>query len=602
MKKITLTTTNLSDSLNLPEAAYYVVENVVELDKDIMFPQGSVVDLAGGAFKSTVNGVTRRVNLNESSVRAASFCIFTKDITVSGFANSFIKSEWFKDTGLEEHEAINRSLIAAQGIPVHLESRTYRLTGSITFPTQAFNKTLVSPGILQISDNIAAIVVSSSYINLDINQIQSTVSSSATGRGDTGILLTGNAYYIDIKINIIKNIGKAIAVIPEIPEECRNLTGCDAFKDCDNCKDCENSEECEKCKKCAKIFSGIQYCTIRFNEILNAEYCLYVDILSKSKFTEIDPEDKSLDTWFSEARVIGGRMSGVNGIYFVNPDAGNDKKPYAAHCQSINGLLFENIWFENFTGIPLFMSHISSSKFLYLRFGPGMPGANDQSIPWIYLNYVSYLTISMKGRMDPMRIKAVEEVKSVVLDTCIIDDFGWYTNHFDRLAIMPVYDKASLNDNTSSPYRPQMVSTSSVQPYNMAKTIFGSRKQDDLAAPAPLTIRDLLPRAQLRSGDNPIEVNVLPSTLNVIIKEDEIVHIDLTGLHGFGQCVIDVFGMVEAGGSLMFSITDGAPVKHIKVVENGYEREVSSVSFNERGLYRLNFDSNWNIVITKVTY
>lgn len=570
MKRIILTSENYLYAVDPNVAAYYIIKDVIYIKGKLEFHAGSVLDFRGGAFEVApltliINNL--KISLNGSTVSASAYCIFGDNIDVVGFGNSYIKSEWFKAENMPEHAAINRSLKAAQGIPVHLEGRTYNLTEPIVFPTGPFSKTLVSPGTLQISDKEsdkedkenAAILVDSDYINLDINKIQYVGSRTDSERTDTGILLTGNAYNIDIKVNIIKDLSRAIAVIPDL--------------------------------KNAKVpWSGVQYCTIRFKDIINAEYCFYVDIFFNGKSPkpgEKPEEEEPEGKWFSETRVIGGRMSGVNGIYFVDPGDG-----YSKYAEKINGLLFENIQFENLTGEPIFLSHISSSKFLYLRFASGMPATDDQSNPWIHLNYVSYLTLSLKGRLDPMRVRTDENVKSVIIDTCVIDDFGWYINHFDRLAIMPLYD------NTTGAYKPKMVATSSIQPYNMTKTISAYETPATGVARKQLTINDLLPLNCTCSDGKISRFNVLPRTLNLFIKADNIVEIDLSGLSRFAPCVMEIYGMIERGGSLVFK-TSQFP-SNFKVLDRGEERTESTVTFTDFAIYRLNFDSDWNVVISQV--
>ncbi len=567
MAQITLTKLNIYDSLISLKPTYFVIEDVVELDEDIVFPKGSVLDFRGGGFKSDTEKIIRHVVLNGSTVRAASYCIFNKDISVSGFGNSFIKSEWFKDAASDEHDAINRSLTAANGVPVHLEGRTYELTAPIRFPECKFHQTLISPGTLLIHNDLTAIEVNQSHITLDINRIQFSVDDTTKRpegidpniplRFGTGILLTDSASYVDINVNIISGLHKSIAVIPGIVWN-------------------------------TKESSPIQFCTIRFKMIQYTTYCFYVDIFSKSGL----PAGSALGTRFSDSRVIGGRMMGENAIYFVNPDKNGSGETYPDHSESITRLLFENIGLEDLTGIPMYINHVSSSKFLNLRHAESLPGMRDgkwnHSVKWFILNHVSGVTISSKGLLDPMRIDARKDVRNVIFDAFVLDDFGWYINHYDRVAI-----------NTGIDGNPQMVVTSSVQPYNMAKTFSYKRKLGEIVKLIPLTINDLFPQVEPQSGTQAIKV--LPRTLNMIVKKGENIDIDLTAIDRFGQCIIDIFATVETGGYLMFSISNYPPRKHITVVENGSEYDTASVTFIESALYRLTFDANWNIVITKIT-
>lgn len=595
MDKIILNSSNLSSSLRRSEPTYYVIEDVISIFNDIKFPAGSVLDFMGGSFEAATIA-PRKLDLNGSTVCAPAYGIFDKNINVVGFANSYIKSEWFKYGNSSEHEAIHRSLEAADGIPVHLESRTYELTHSIKFPACTSNQTLVSPGTLRISSDIAAIIVDKEHITLDINRItcvqpsdnteetgpnpEEGLNSETKARIGTGILLTGNAYYVNINVHILTQLCRGIAVIPDIST---SGTG----------------------------YSSVQYCTIRFKNIHYTDYCFYVDIFTHSSFSETN--GVSLNTWFTETRVIGGRMEGINGIYFVNPDADDPDKPYAKFSESINGLLFENIGFEGLTGKPLVISHVGFSQFLYLRMAESLPGLGDQwnqNEKWIFLNNVTNLTFSLKGLLDPMRIHPGDNVRSVIFDAFIVDEFGWVTTHLDRLVILPLYDKAS------GTYGPKIVASSSIQPYNMTKTIVSDDPPEYGFDPKLLTIDDLLPlndtsyppvdndSTDIVVRDTTVSrisrFNVLPRTLNVIIKENQSIVIDLTGLSRFAPCIIDVNSVIKLGGSLVFKTREN-PL-YITVVENGKEQTYKSVSYNGWGLYRLNFDSKWNVVITTATF
>ncbi len=561
MDRIILTTENLTTSLKRQDPAYYVIEKGVTIKTNITFPAGSVLDFRGG-WIDRLTATHRYVDLNGSTVLAAGYCIFYSGIEVSGFSNSYILSEWFKTTGMAENEAINRSLIAANGIPVHLESRLYVLDGPIEFPICSTTQTLVSPGTLKISTDIAAIIVDKENITLNINRIQYIPAvlperdDEEKTRNDIGILLTGNAYYADISVNIIVGLDKGIAVIPDV-------------------------------SKTGTGYSSVQYCNIRFKHILDTNYCFYVDIFTHSNGYSAP----TLGTWFAETRVIGGRMEGTNGIYFVNPIGENNSTSTtsARFTESINGLLFENIGFEGITGQPLYISHVSFSQFLYLRLAeslPGLGGSWNRESKWVFLNNVSNLTFSIKGLWDPMRIDVGNNVKSVVFDAYIVDDFGEYINHFDKLTIIP------LPDSTSA-----MVATSSIQPYNMAKTI----EINEQSPQSFYTLKDLLPFNDTEYDNKTSKFNVLPRTLNVIVRANETIEIDLTGLRRFAPCVMDVYGMIDHKGCLKFSFTDYNPNINLMVLENGTEVKGRSFSFTESGLYRLTFDAKWSIVISKVT-
>lgn len=565
MKKIQLTSSNLRQSIVADTGSYFIIEDDIALPEGTFkFPTGSILDFRGGSFiSSSRSGKETTIDLNGSNVYAPPCCLFGKYVNVTGFSNSSIKAEWFRADGLEEHESINKSLVAAAGVPVVLEARQYILKGSIVFPKLAnehfTTQTLVSPGTLTASTEQPAICINVLNVRVVANIINKLSSTTYFG---TGIRLSGNAYNIDIDVFRFSYLEKGIEVLPESI----------------------NSDS----------FSGIQYCTIKFKNII-AKYCFYVDVYSKNS------DNNNLHTWFTESRIEGGRMEGENGIYFVDPPK------VFENTQPMDGLLFENIGFEGLTGMPIRLRNLSSSRFDNLRLSenlPGLPnnegGKWDSSAKWIDLKNVSYVKISLKGLFDPMRVKAEERTQNVFVNAFLIDDFNAFTSHFDTLAIMPLYDNSA-----SASSMPQMTATSTLQPFNMTKTFVADAKPSIGYATKILSLRDILPlNDKISTESNGIQkiakFNVLPRTLNVIVKDDNIIELDVTGLSRFAPCTIDVYGMIEPGGNLAFK-TSGNPSK-ITYLSNGIIYPASNyASFNELGLYRLTFDSDWNLVITKVT-
>lgn len=608
MATILLTQDNIEAALKMAAGTYFIIENTIVLPSpEVVFPSNSVLEFRGGSLHAL--NLTS-INLNNSEVVAAAYCIFDKDTDVRGFANAMIHTEWFNDreNGMAEHEAINKALVAARGCPVTLEARDYYLTGTIEIvyiTNDIKNKyfggdfwttqTLISPGILYVGDDIPAIDVYPPYVNLEINSIRGKIENTSSGKfKGIGIRLSGCNYGLNINVIQLLNLNKGFDVCPDSK---RN-------RDYNPYNPNEKGEAIG-----VKNGVGAQYCKINFQAIY-ADYCLYIDIFSKSylrvsKVSDEDPNipiEMSTTTWFTESAINGGRMSGGYGIYVVdnNDVLGNIQ---LENMWGMDGLMFSNITFVDLSSLAIRGRNIQMSKFHNIDTRSPLPdlGEDGSYLPWFDLKKFKYTDMTFKGYIRPSRFKIEsadkieDEVTMVKISGYVIDDEGWYTTRFDTLVIMPIYDAPS------GKYIPRMAATSSVRPYNMGLT---------LTADAPMTdndeyidkvfsVKDLLPynNPADEAGNTYSRFYVLPRTVNLDIRENNNMIIDLTGLNLFAPCIIDLCWLSDYGGRLSFRTTTWPS----KIVTPNYTvHPDKSVTFDTPGLYRLTWSANWEIVITQV--
>lgn len=269
----------------------------------------------------------------------------------------------------------------------------------------------------------------------------------------------------------------------------------------------------------------------------------------------------------------------------------------------MDGLMFSNITFVDLSSLAIRGRNIQMSKFHNIDTRSPLPdlGEDGSYLPWFDLKKFKYTDMTFKGYIRPSRFKIEsadkieDEVTMVKISGYVIDDEGWYTTRFDTLVIMPIYDAPS------GKYIPRMAATSSVQPYNMGLT---------LTADAPMTdndeyidkvfsVKDLLPynNPADEAGNTYSRFYVLPRTVNLDIRENNNMIIDLTGLNLFAPCIIDLCWLSDYGGRLSFRTTTWPS----KIVTPNYTvHPDKSVTFDTPGLYRLTWSANWEIVITQV--
>lgn len=358
-----------------PGTHFIIEEDIAFSEASVSLPGGCVLDFRGGSLAFQGSQSTAKLNLNNSDIIAGGYCIFSKGIDVSGISNSLVRAEWFHDKQLEEHVCINRALMAANGAPVTLENRLYELTGSITFPQldNGISQTLISPGTLKLNSEIPAINLDVSYVQLKINKIEGVYQNSNSRIG-TGILMSGNCFHVNIDVFYMTSLHKGISI----------------------CPDSRNTD----------TGRGIQYCKVVFQAI-RADYCIYIDIYSNSKTDR-------LTNWFTETLFIGGRLSGINGIYFADPILANSYGP--------ESIQFFNIGLEGLTGIPVRLVNATSLKLEALRMAEDLPGLSgntnptwDSNATWVYLNGVFNSQISVKHRIAANRFNAEGTVRNVTV-------------------------------------------------------------------------------------------------------------------------------------------------------------------------------------------
>lgn len=564
MRRIELTSANVNASFAGGEKGYFIIRETVSLTGDaVSVPLGSILYFQGGYFKSAISGRSVKLNLNGADVSGATCCAFGRDVEVSGFHNALVHSDWFydRDAGMEEYEAINKALVSAAGCPVTLEDRIYELTGSIMFPEISSSntcQTLISPGTLKISRNrkdlaepypFTAIVLNRTNIRLDIDSIDGDAFvRDEEGKiievyPSTGIRFVGTCNNIVIDFSIIRDIKKGIDVSD--------------FTDSD---------------------SGgirIQNCRINFQDIF-AEYCIYVDLFSG--------KSPSANDWFVDTFFGGGRLEGVNGIYFADPPAG-----VVTNNERINGLVFQNVGFEGLTGMPLRLRNMCMSSLMGLRMSEDLPDDG------VYIDMKNVFNLKLGGTLNARRIHAEDNVRNVTVSAYFTDSTSnSYHRHFDTLVYM-----APDGSNTVE------TTTCSFQPYDMGKTIVADKPAPQSGfAETVCDIVDMQPYNDVTYNGYPSKFHVLPRTINLVVKKGNKLILDFSGSRSFPLLLLDAFVRIETGGVLTVKVNsfpEGGLLSYTIIsIVDGNRKEGSSVSFTDDGLYRFTYDENWQLVITRV--
>lgn len=564
MRRIELTSANVNASFAGGEKGYFIIRETVSLTGDaVSVPAGSILYFQGGHFMSAVSGRSVKLNLNGADVSGATCCAFGRDVEVLGFQNALVHADWFydSDAGMEEYEAINKALVSAAGCPVTLEDRIYELTGAIAFPEGAPAigcQTLISPGELKISKNrkdpdeqypFTAIAVNTGNIRLHINTIRgiphdnsdpdNVIVHPATG---SGIRFTDTSQNVVVDVKFLTWLEKGID-ISAAANSGNNLQ--------------------------------IQNCSIEFQRI-KADNCIYVDIFSG--------KNPSANDWFVDTRVVGGRLEGVNGIYFADPPAG-----VVTNNERINGLVFQSIGFEGLTGMPLRLRNMCMSSFIDSRMCESLPDG------LIDMNNVFNLKIGIKSTLDVSRIHAGDNVKRVTVSAYFIDSTHmYYPRHFDTLVF-------TTPDGTNT----VGTATCSFQSYDMGKTIVADKPAPQSGfAETVCDIVDMQPYNDVTYNGSASQFHILPRTINLVVKKGNNLILDFSGSRFFPLLLLDAFVRIEAGGILTVRVNkipdkETLPYTIISIVD-GNRKEGSSVSFTDDGLYRFTYDENWQLVITKV--
>lgn len=548
MTVIPLSNSNIG-LLSTTANAYFVIESEITLlSASIMMKSGCVLDFRGGSF--TTRFTNTRLIISGAKVFAPSYCIFGANIEVIGFTNDVVKSEWFR-TDTDEAKAINRAIKAAAGCPVELECRDYQLNGSIVFDalSTGITQTLISPGTLLPDATNPAIRINTSNVNLKINRIEGKTSSSKNF--GIGIEITGTAQNCTIDVNEMFSLEKAFAICPQ-PEG-------------------NSSARVENCKF--------------YFQSIRATTCFYVSLPSQ--------------TWFKKSFIFGGRMTGENGIFF--------EKRLSDSRGECEALVFDNIGFEGLDVTPIQLCGVSQSTLSNLRMAEALPGMEvkiggvtikewDPSKKWISLIDSSNLRIGIKTTMRTNRIDCEGVCSNIIVEGFAVENEEWPLNVFDRLLISRI--------QSGSETKNIMTATSSVQPFNICKSIEAT---SPVSNPEILYLSDLIPHLNNSYGNSsqPIPFDVIPRTLNVKVGSGKAVVLDVTSLAEFAPCSLaDVLVDISAGGQVWFRRQYELDNRTIIAPDGNIVRDDSStkVMFNESALYRLTFDEDWNLVITRVVF
>lgn len=564
MRRIELTSANVNASFAGGEKAYFIIRETVSLTGDaVSVPAGSILYFQGGHFKSAVSGRSVKLNLNGADVSGATCCAFGRDVEVSGFHNALVHADWFydRDAGMEEYEAINKALVSAAGCPVTLEDRIYELTGAIAFPEGAPAigcQTLISPGELKISENrkdpdepypFTAIVVNTGNIRLCINIIRGIpyddsdpnhiIVHPATG---SGIRFTDTCQNVVVDVKFLTWLEKGIDI----------SAGADSGNNLQ-----------------------IQNCSVEFQRI-KADNCIYVNLFSG--------KSPSVNDWLVDTRVIGGRLEGVNGIYFADPSAG-----VVTNNERINGLVFQNIGFEGLTGMPLRLRNMCMSSLMGLRMSEDLPKDG------VYIDMKNVFNLKLGGTLDARRIHAGDNVRNVTVSAYFTDSTSnSYMRHFDTLVFMAPDGTHTVETTTCS-----------FQPYDMGKTIVADKPAPQSGfAETICDIVDMQPYNDVTYNGYPSKFHVLPRTINLVVKKGNRLILDFSGSRSCPLLLLDAFVRIETGGVLTVKVNsfpEGGLLSYTIIsIVDGNRKEGSSVSFTDDGLYRFTYDENWQLVITKV--
>lgn len=602
MATITITQSNVDTILNsCVSGNYYIVEETIRLSSNnpYKFQRGCFIEFRGGSFTAP-DGVTAKVKLNESQVIAPVYCLFGKNVAVDGFTNALVHAEWFNDreAGMKDDEVINKAMLSARGCPVTLECRDYYLYAPIEVlyvtdnPDRLYyggdmtrRQTLISPGVLHVEGDFPAIDVYPLNVTLEINSIVGKAGSGAGGKYlGTGIRLSGANYHLNISVNQMVSLNKGFEIYPDTKKEIWFT-----YKDKKTGKDTKVLEPIG-----LKGTAGIQYCKIGF-QYIRADYCMYIDLYSGNYIRKLSTGKYGSTTWFNECQVSGGYMTGNYGIYVKDKEEANIDKELSNEWL-MDGLKFSDITFQDLTAPAMRLRWMHMAKFYNVDTRGSMPGTDGSGayLPWFDFKNFRYTDITFKGYIRPNRFKIAGEMFMVKANGYVIDDEGWYTTRFDTLVFMPMYDTSSKT------YKPHMAATNSVQPYNMGRLLVADAPPTGGAfTDKAFTLNDLLPVNYVpKNNSESFGLHILPRTVNVDIHEDNNMIIDLTGLNRFSPCLIDICWCSDYGGMLTFKTSEWPS----KIVTPDYPAHPDkSVSFNEPGLYRLTWNSDWELVITKVT-
>lgn len=620
MQRVLLTESNKS-LLNQGTPYYFVIESDVSLSGiNLNISGSSVFDFRGGCFTNNTPANEITLNFHHAAVMAPPYCIFEKGIKVAEIGTNLIHAEWFHAASMKTHEFVNRALEAAArvkasgstyngagGCPVTLEAKEYVLEGTITFPNILDNfslqQTLIIPGQLRIDDRVVpdtkndpkedfvAIEIREHAVNLQINRIFYTGSKKQFF--GTAIRFTANSYHSTINVFDLHWLKKGIDISPVIPSRLPYEGDVDKGTD--------------------RYSSAVQYLQVNFQQI-HAEYCFYIDVYTRNG---ADVKTAKTDKWFTESLIRGGRLSGKNGIFFVDPESLSDLVTGEKDAINVNGLVFDNIGFEGLGeknetkgGIPLALRNVDQSVITNIRMAESLPGISkafwDPEATWIEFKKCRRLNIFSKTFVHPNHIKIEGLSSEIIINGPVVNDPGWYTDHYNMLAIL------SMSNADRSEITSQMIATSSIQPVNVAKTLELGYRLIPTTKTITYKLKEILPLNEIYGGEGDridvSKVNILPRTLNVRINKGYTMVIDVTGLSRFSaSAVIDIAAMITSGGTLTLKFSRESENYNIKndksiisFTESGATVTGETLSVTTPGLYRLTFNVDWQLVVTKI--
>ena len=580
-----ITPTSASD---FNQAAYYNIIAKIGISGELTIPKGSVLDFCGGSFCGSGT-----INLNGAKVVAAPYCIFGKDVSVSGFAQSEVLAEWFNDksffpstsSGTEtktfgEEVFINKAIQSARGCPVVTNARQYKLKDSIKFIPGTTPQTLICPGELCIErdntkdndnqdDNTAAILLENvSYVTLKINFIRGYAPLNPEYKYDyrgIGICFRGSVHMADIDVFLAQTLQIGLDLSPKA-----SVNG-----------------------------AYIQDCKFKF-QLIKASTCINIDLFAHNTVADYPR------CWITSNQFHGGRLIGREGIVFGTPntdffEGGSNTRP-TAH---VNSLVFDCIGIEKIFINPIYLAYVAQSKFQDIRMMESLPGTGDKEIggndnsPWISFYNVSDLEIGLKGYILPSHLSIVKEsqqftppvpapdpyspnVVDNVIVKCDVLDSSLYKNHFDTI----VFRTPNPSDDNPEPH---MFVTNSIQPYNMAKCI----SAPSLSNTDSVDITDIIPALEITLSNQDEETNyvplyVLPETLFIKSSDKSSTNlmIQLKGLWRLPKMIssFSIYKDMPFGASVSFPQPNDNSFKII----TGFNDSANNLNyFFNRGLFNI---------------
>ena len=201
------------------------------------------------------------------------------------------------------------------------------------------------------------------------------------------------------------------------------------------------------------------------------KYGIYVDSYtydykgeSNKVITDSGKVKYSQYNWCNENYVFGGKLEAEIGINFeVKPS------DFTGSKGSADGWVFDNIGLEGIKTTAMRLCSLEMCNFTNIRMMESLP----ETTPWIELHDAFFTNISIKGHVDPTRIKIDEnsECRGVIFNGWLMEDHAGIHPWFNRLAAMPygsTKDKENVNPELQ---KVALTAYSSIVPFDMAKTL-----------------------------------------------------------------------------------------------------------------------------------